>query len=130
MSKKGILTKEEEKFFGKLIADEIKIGGILGTAIKLVAPMLIRMPDDNFGDRIPEPWQTYLEQLTSMVFIALQDGVITKEEEVEIATYCSRIMNVEVDLPLLEEDDEAVTFLFLWKWIASLLRKLVREKSE
>jgi hypothetical protein len=129
MSKVGLLTKDEEQFYGKLIAGELGVGGILGSALKLVAPMLLRIPDDNWGDRIPEPWQTYLETLTTMVYESLQDNGITVEEENEIVLYCTKVMNAEIDVKWIDENDEEAAFLYMWKWIASLLRKFVKKNS-
>ena len=128
--KEGLLTKEEAKFFAGLATGEINVGGIWSPIIKWAAPTLLDTVDNKFGDKIPEPWQTYLENLTTMAYNAMQDGVITQAEEDEITGYCTVVINAEIDIPLLEENDEAFIFLTFWKFMASLIRKAVRKMKK
>jgi len=127
MSKVGLITKEEAKFFGKLIAKEIKIGGIWSPVINWVLPTAIDTADDKFGDKIPEPWQTDLENLFTMVYVAMQDNVIDEKEETDILNHCALVMNREIDIPWFEEDDEAIMFLSGCQFLASTLRKAVKK---
>jgi len=129
MSKKGILTKEEEKFFGKLIADEIHVEGIWSPIVKWTLPMLISAVDNNVGDNIPEPWQTHAERLTTMIHVSMQDKIITKEEQEDIINYTAIVINAEVDIPLLDEEQEALTFITLLKFLASVIRKWVTKAT-
>lgn len=123
MSKKGILTKEEEKYFGRLIAEEINVEGIWKPIVRWSLPMLVAAIDDNAGDKIPEPWQTHAERLTTMVYVSIQDKIVTKEEQEQIINYAAIVINAEVDIPMLDEEQEGLTFVTLLKFLASIIRK-------
>lgn len=124
----GILTKEQESFFGKLIAEELELTGISKTAAKYGLPILIRVIDDNFGDRIPEPWQNYARQLVTSTYLMLQDGEVTEEEISGVVDLCVSILNEKIDIPLVDEDDEAFIFQSTLKFIASFVFKQIRGK--
>lgn len=125
-TKKGLLTKKEEKFFGKLIVDEIYIEGLWKPIVKWTLPMLLGALDDNVGDKLPEPWQTHIENLITMVYDSMQDKIITKAEEDEILEYTAAVINAEVDIPYLDEEQEGLTFITLLKFLASVIRKWVK----
>lgn len=128
-SKDGILETIEGKFFAGIIANKIPVNGIYKTGLKLVLPIFINSLDDKVGDKIPEPWQTYIEDMVTAVYVAMQDGVITDEEQEQILEKCSAVINAEVDLPLLNEEDEAVAFMFLLKSIASLVKSTFKKEA-
>ena len=125
--KEGFLTKEEAKFFGKLLANELPIGGMWQSVSGWFLPTLVDTIDNKFADRVPEPWQTHIEQLVTMTYNAMQDKVFTQEEADEIANYCATVMNEQIDLPWFEEDDEALIFVQLWKLVAAMLYKLANK---
>lgn len=128
-NKKGLLTRDEEKFFAKLIAEEIEIGGVWKPLIKWTLPSLIGALDDNVGDKLPEPWQTRTEVLTTMLYNAMQDEVITESELDEILAYTAEVINEGVDIPLLDEEQEGIMFISLLKFLASVIRKWVTSKK-
>ena len=119
----GLLTEEQEKFFAGVIADEVPVSGLWKLSLKWTLPILVGAIDDNYGEKVPEPWANYARQLFTSTYLALQDGKFSEEEQEQIVTLCADILNKEIDIPLLEEDDEAVVFLQLLKLIASLLKK-------
>jgi len=130
MSKVGLLTSEEGRFFAGIIADEIPVKNIfLKQGIKLILPAIINGLDDKVGDKISEPWQAHVEGLTTITFNALQDKVMSDEEIDEISLKCSEILNEEINLPLMDEDQEAITFLFLIKTLASILKGAFKKKE-
>lgn len=128
--KLGIMTSEEGKFLAKIIADEIPVNGLWQTGLKLILPAFINGLDDKVGDKIPMPWQLHIEELTTSLYEAFQDKVLTDEELNDILEKCSGIVNEEVDLPYLSEDDEAAAFLFLMQSIASLIRSGLKKRKE
>ena len=85
--------------------------------------MLVKIVDNKWADKIPDPWQTHLEVLTTMLFDACQDKVITAEEKNKIRAYCVTVMNSNIDIPLMDEEDEAVAFLKGWEFVAALIYK-------
>ena len=130
MSKVGLCTKEEAKFFGKLIAGAIPVGGMWKPIVSWILPTAIDTADDKYGDRIPEPWQGDIEKLVTMVYDALQDNVLSKEEEDAILEHCASVMNAHIDIPWFGEDDEAVIFISGWQFAASILRKALKTKTQ
>ena len=129
MSKVGLVTKDEIKFFVNFTLGKVKVNGMLGTTMKWFLPNILDNLDDKFGDRLPEPWQTYTEQLFTKLYFAMQDNIITSEEELDIINYCGVIINAKIDIPLVAEDDELVLFMSLLKALAALLRQGVRSKK-
>lgn len=128
-NKLGILTTEEGKFLAKIVADQIPVNGFWKIGLKLVLPPLLNGLDDKLGDKIPEPWQTYTEDLITALYEAFQDNIITDEELDLILQKCSEIINKEIDLPFLNEEDEAAAFLFLLKFIASTIKGALKKKQ-
>ena len=58
-----------------------------------------------------------------------QSNKLREEESNLIADYCAGVMNTEIDIPWFGEDDEAVMFVAGWQFIASIIRKVVKEKK-
>lgn len=128
-TKKGLLTKDEEKFFAKLIVEEINIEGLWKPLVRWTLPMLLGALDDNVGDKLPEPWQSHTEKLTTMVYESMQDKILTEAEQNEILTYTAEVINAEVDIPYLDEEQEGLTFITLLKFLASIVRKWAKESK-
>ena len=128
MSKLGLFTPEEGKFFAGIMADEIPVKNIfIKQGIKLVLPAVINGLDDKVGDKVPEPWQSHIEDLVTVTYLALQDKVISDEESDKICEKCAEILNEEIDIPLMDEDQEAITFLFLIKTLASIIKGALKK---
>jgi hypothetical protein len=123
--KKGILTKTEEKLWGRVIVSAFNFKGILKMIATVIAPLLLRIPDDKWGDKIPQPWQSYIEQLTSMISKAYADNVISTAEREEILLYCARIINTKIDMKVGSQQNQILVFYTTMQWIAGLLTKVV-----
>jgi len=131
MAKKGLMTKDEAKFYGDLISGVIEIKNpILRKMVQWAIPIMLDAIDNRVGDKLPEPWQSHAEQLTTKMYEVMQDKVITPEEEAELIEMTTNLINENVDVPLLDEDEEAMAFMFLLKFIASLLRKFLKGKND
>lgn len=130
MSKVGLCTKEEAKFFGSIIAGEIPVGGMWKPMVKWALPAIIDTADDKLGDKIPEPWQSSIETLITKVYEALKDGDLSQEDEAILLEYCATIMNERIDIPLFDEDDEAIIFVSGMRFAASLIRKAINNKKK
>jgi len=129
--KKGLATREEFNFFVKVAAGEIEgIPAYLKPIIKWFLPAILDGLDDKVGDKIPEPWQTYTENLVTMLYNAMQDNVIDETEQLQIIEYCSEVMNEKIDVPLLDEEDEAMAFMFILQGLASFIRKAMKKLKE
>jgi len=127
MSKDGLVTREEFKFFTGLIVGEFEIPTIWKPAVKWVLPAVLDGIDNKYGDKIPEPWQTHLEHLTTMLYDAMQDKVIDMQEQEEIIAYCTVVMNEKIDIPVIGEEDEAVAFMLMLQLLATLIRSAVNK---
>ena len=103
MSKrKGLLTKEQQKFFAILLADKIKFrNAILGRLKKAAFMLIISVVDDNLADRIPEDWQNPIEPIIN----AAMDG--RWEYAGRLA---AGLTNKKVDIPGIDEDSEFAIF--------------------
>jgi len=131
MSKIGLATREELSFFIKVLAGEITgIPAYLKPLIKWFLPAILDGLDDKVGDKIPEPWQSYIENLITMVYNAMQDNVIDEAEQLQIINYCSTVINEKVDVPLLDEEDEAMAFMFLLQGLAAFMRKAMKKLKD
>ena len=129
MSKVGILDSKEGKFFAGIIAEEIPVNGIWRQGLKMVLTSLINGLDDKVGDKIPSPWQEYTEELVTILYESLQDKVITEEEKTNILEKCSAIINEQVDVPLMNEQEEGLAFMFLLQSISSLIKGAFKKKD-
>ena len=128
-SKVGLMTKEEAQFFGKLIAGEIPVKGVYKTALNFALPALLNGLDDQLGDKLPEPWQTYTEDLITSVYTALQDKVLTDEEIAFITDKVAVILSAEVHVPLIDEATELEAFQYLLKYIAATVKNLITKQK-
>lgn len=124
MAEKGLLTRDQEKFFGKLIVDGLELKGLPGLAARFGIPILIKTVDDNYGDKIEDPWRGYLTQLITKLQLALEDGVLTEEELDDLLNLAAEILNAEIDIPLLDETSELIIFTQTLKLIAAFIFKL------
>lgn len=128
MSKVGLLTKDEEKLWGRVIVDAFNFKGVVKIIAGYIAPLLLRIPDDKWGDLIPQPWQNYIEQLTSMISLAYEDRVLSDSEREEILMYCARIINTKVDIQVSTDHNQILVFYTTMQWIASLLTKVISKE--
>lgn len=128
-SKVGLMTKDEAQFFGKLIASEIPVKGVYKLALNFALPALLNGLDDNIGDKLPEPWQTYTEDLITSVYTALQDKVMTDEEIATITDKVATVLSAEVHVPLIDEATELEAFQYLLKYIAATVKNLITKQQ-
>lgn len=127
-TKDGLLTKEELKFFVDISVDGTGLSGIWGTTTKMFLPTVLDMLDNKVGDRVPEPWQSQLENLFTHLYNAMQDKVISEKEQALLENDCAIILNSAVDIPEMSEDDELLQFALLIKYgvvgVRAALKKL------
>lgn len=98
MKRKGLLTKEQEKFFAGLLDDAILFPNpIVERLDKPAFKLIISAVDDNLAERIPEGWQSPLEPV---IDAAMSGGW---EEAGELAAI---LINEKVDIPGIDEESE------------------------
>lgn len=120
------MNQEIEKFWSDLIIEELPVNKFVKLISKLIVPFAVRKIDDNFLEKIPSPWKEYAMQLSTSAYLAAQDKELSDEEAAGIVDLCVSILNERIDIPLLDEDDEAATFQALLKLVATLLIKRLR----
>ena len=128
-NKEGLATKEEVKVLWKVVSGELSIPGVLKPIANMVVPNLLDGLDNKVGDRIPEPWQTYCENLITMVVKAVEDKVVTQEEAEEIALYAAKVSNEQIDLKILGNDIQALMFEELFRLLATVLFSVFTKKK-
>ena len=126
--KEGLATREEIKLFTDLAADQIEMNVLYKTGIKILAPALLDALDNKVGDKLPEPWQTYAEDLITSVYVALQDKVITTEEVDDILDKVAAVLAAEIEIPLIDEADRVLAFEYLLKMLAVQVRIAIKER--
>ena len=92
--------------------------------------MFINGIDDRFGDKIPEPWQSLIEDMVTATYLALQDGAITDDEIDGVLATCVAVINEKVDVPFIEEADEATAFMFLLKFLATQVKIWIQKQKQ
>ncbi len=96
--RKGLLTKEQEKFFAELLDDAILFPNALVERLDKVAfKLIISTVDDNLADRIPEGWKSPLEP----VIDAAMDG-----RWEEAGRHAANLLNSKIDIPGIDEESE------------------------
>lgn len=96
--RKGLLNKDQQKFFANLLAEKIKFrNAILERLKKAVFNLIIKVVDDNLADRIPQDWQNPIESMMD----AAMDG------QWEYAgALAAGLINKKVDIPGINEERE------------------------
>jgi len=128
--KEGLATREEIKFFVDFAVEETDLNMLYKTGIKIVVPALVDSLDNKVGDKLPEPWQTYCEDMITSIYEALQDKVLTDEEIDGILSNVATILAAEIDVPLIEEADEVEAFEYLMKYLAVQVRYVINKRKE
>jgi hypothetical protein len=128
-NKEGLATKEEIKTLWKIVSGELPIPALLKPVVNLVVPNILDGMDNKVGDRIPEPWQSYCENLITMVVKAVEDKVVTKAEAEEIALYAAKVSNEQIDLKILGNDIQALMFEELFRLLATVLFSVFTKKK-
>ena len=128
-SKEGLATKEEIKVLWKVVSGELPIPKLLKPVADLTVPGILDGLENKVGDRIPEPWQSYCENLITMVVKAVEDKVVTSKEAEEIALYAAKVSNEQIDLKILGNDLQALMFEELFRLLAILLFGVFTKKK-
>ena len=124
----GIMNEQIEKFYAELIVKELPDKKIVKLLAKFIVPIVVRKADDNLLEKLPNPWKEYATQLSTSLYLALQDDNISDEELSGIVDLCVSILNEKIDVPILTEDDEAAVFQSILKTIALIAIKHLRRQ--
>lgn len=121
MANEGILTKSMESLISTWLDDQVKLNGIYEAIDGLAFKLVISQLDNNFGDKIPEPYKEQLKQTITVIF---------EEKDYEKAISDTFIFLDElIDVPYIDDESEALMFQGFMSIVMSIIAKLNTEKQ-
>jgi hypothetical protein len=121
-SDKGILNREQEKAFARLIDDAIKAKGLVELFDGYAARAIIVIVDDELIEKLKLA-PGLKEKLGNLADAALAENV----DDAEVIG--AAILNMLVDIPGLDEDAEAVMFEGAVKIIVGAVISALKKKK-
>ena len=120
---KGILDDEMEK----IVATEFKLmikpkNKIVGIAINFGIGQLVPAVDDNFADRIPEPYKAEIHDILREILV--------ETDYKEAGEKCGDLVDRLVDIPGIDDPEEALIFRTVFTTVGALFRKKNTIKDE
>ena len=116
----GIFTEEQEKKLAGLLDDVVKVKGVLEWVDGYIFKAIISFVDDRFVDQIKEDIKVKLA--------ALAEAVLA--EDVELAEeLAADLLNDLVDIPVLDEEAEAVIFKGAIEFIVGAILNWIEKKK-
>lgn len=120
--RKGILSKDNEKFLGEWLDSKIVLKGSKELYDGIVFKGLIRIIDDYAIDKLND---TVKDLLSGMV-----DAIEDKDWESALANL-AELFEIIIDLPGVEDDEEAEIFQQIMVFILNIVQTFViKEASE
>jgi hypothetical protein len=122
MAEKGLLSKAMESKIAKWLDDQVKLDGIFELVDGIAFKLLISQLDNSFGEKIPEPYKTKIQEIIVIVF---------EEEDIEKAIGTALdFIDEMVDIPYLDDESEKLLFDGLLMVLLSILAKITPPKKE
>ena len=113
LTRKGILTPEQEEFLAKILDDFFKFKNPLIEAFdKMFFKLIIQTADNNGLDKINEEWKYDL--------IPIVDAAILLNAE-EVRRLTTDLLNKKIDIPKVDEETELMVFDSLTRFIAAAI---------
>lgn len=99
---KGILTSTVESKLGQKLDDLVKLNPLLETFDGTAFTLVIRTIDNNFGEKIPEPYKTELRDVLASII---------EEEDYDTAVEEGfNFLDSLIDIPGFDDDEERLIF--------------------
>ncbi len=117
--KKGILTKEQEKFLADFLDKRVKAKGLLEQFDGLIFRGVIMLTDDYAVDKLSEDVK---EKLSGLVVLLID------EKYEEAALQAGELLDMIIDIPNLDDSAEAFIFTQAIQFILSLVKLFTTEK--
>ena len=118
--KKGIFTKEQEAKLAQIIDQAIKLKGFPEKLDGFVFKLLLSFTDDTYADMIPEPLKNDLSALATAL---LEKDYKTAE------ILATNLVNNCVDIPMIDEEAEALIFESVIKLVAGAVKKWLNKEQ-
>lgn len=121
MSKeKGLLTKKMEQDAAKWLDDKVNVPAYLEPFDGMIFKLIITQIDDNFGEKVPEPYKTEIREI-------LVD--ILEEKDYQAALYKAMdFADSLIDIPYFDDETEALIFKGFAEILAAILANMNIEK--
>jgi hypothetical protein len=110
---KGILTKKTEKKLGQGLDDLIKLPTLLEGFDGAAFTLAIRAIDNNFGEKIPEPYKTELREQFELIF--------DEENYEEAVKKGFDFIDGLIDIPGIDDETERLIFAGLANIVIGLI---------
>lgn len=102
MAEKGLITKQMESEAAQWLDDKIIKGGIWDTIDGMAFKLVISQLDDNFGEKVPEPFKSQIAAMLVDIF---------EENDKQAALYkATELADSLIDIPYIEDDTEKLIF--------------------
>lgn len=118
---KGILTKEQEKFYAERIDDMIKAKGLLEIVDGPASKVIITSVDDSLLDRLPEAMK---EDLSGLAQAGIDNDVELAEKMV------TNVINGRIDIPGIDEETESLLFAGVVNIVVASMKYWVEHRKE
>lgn len=120
--RKGVLTKEGQKFFGQLLDDLYKAKNPMVEMVDgKMFTLLIGIIDDNLIDKIPDKWKDPLSPIV--------DAGIEKDWETA-GNLAADFLNKNIDIPGIDEDSEGLLFGAVVNFLVTLVLYKAKKESQ
>jgi len=113
---KGVLIEEVREAIAQWLEEKINVGSLLEPFDKMIFRLIINQVDNNFGEKIPEPYQSEIRDTLTLIF---------KEKDIDTAvTNVFEFLDSIIDIPLFDDESEKLIFEGLSTLVAGILAKL------
>ncbi len=120
MNEKGVLTYRLEEYGGEVIDDMINAPWYLEPLDGYLATQTLRGIDDNYGDKVPEPYKTQIRERL--------DEIVMEQNYEEAVKKGFAFIDSIIDIPGFTDEEEALIFQGLARIIIGMILK--KKKKE
>jgi len=114
--KKGVISPAIREMLAVWLDEKIYVGKVLEPFDKMIFKVLINQIDDRFGDNIPEPYKSKIEETLILIF----EEKDLNEAVIRAFTFLDEL----VDIPFFDDESERLIFEGLATLVAGILAKL------
>lgn len=119
-NKKGILTKEREKFLADFLDEKVKAKGLLEQFDGLIFRGVILLIDDYAIEQLNDPIKEKLSTLVDMLVEGKYD---------EAALLVGELLDIVIDIPNIDDSTEAMIFKQAILFILNLVHTFITDKD-
>ena len=118
----GIFSSDFEKWLGKGLADLIKKEGFWNKALSVGLPQVIKLIDNNLGEKVPEEYRTQIRE-------AIDEIVFEKDYDTAVEMVLD-LADDFIDVPGLDDEAESALFNGLGQLICAVLHSIKKDTTK